>query len=270
MGHLVARLNKGDLEMSPNQWTWLALLLTAVLPASAQASEVYFVVLFGSQRSLLNRPNYSHTFATFVKMTGPGAGFDPTQPHWIECFTISWLPATGDIFSLRRHPECGRNWDFEETMQLVQEQKQEVAMWGPYQIQPELFCRAVAQFIHLENDSVRFKAWDTGFPAEKVSNCIHAVGDLAGDTARTMRNNMTGWGNPASYFVTLSLWPWLIDPNVTHPWVADDLGLGRYCLIPRDLSSYPPGCFLQRHTLAIFHPDLLKVREDIIAKQRHF
>jgi len=227
--------------MNRKPWPWLALLLSLALPAGARAGEVFFVVIFGSQRPRLNQPNYSHTFATFVKMTSAGRGFDPNKPHWIECFTISWMPATGDIMWVRPLPECGRNWTFDETMQQVQSGNEQVAMWGPYQIQPELFYRAVAQFIHLENDRVFYKALDIGYPAERVSNCFQAVGDLTGDTARTLRNAMTGWGERASYFVALSLRPWFINPERTHYWVADELGLGRYALTPRDLRSDPPG-----------------------------
>ena len=51
----------------------LLLLALALLPAAARAGEAHYVIVFGSQQ-IPNRPNYAHTFATFVRATWPGDG----------------------------------------------------------------------------------------------------------------------------------------------------------------------------------------------------
>src|SRR3954454_23392353 len=82
-------------DMSPRRTkrplpSLLAAALLFCLPASAGAAEACYLLMFGAQRVPSN-PNYSHTFATFVKATWPeprrGSAFPRLEEH-----TISWLP----------------------------------------------------------------------------------------------------------------------------------------------------------------------------------
>ena len=53
----------------------LAVLLVLVCPGIGRAGEDYFLLMYGSQR-IPNNPNYSHSFATFVRVryNGPQPG----------------------------------------------------------------------------------------------------------------------------------------------------------------------------------------------------
>src|SRR5262249_8622396 len=160
------------------------------------------------QRPGFNHPTYTHSFATFVRVTDAA---DRAGLHDLECVTISWFPADGEVHLHRLHPECGRNLGLHKTLQLMLCSGDRVSLWGPYAIDPELYERACAQRAYLESGAVRYKAVDSLYPSARVSNCIHALGDLGKETA-SLRITSTGWGEPASYYIGLRLRPWIINP----------------------------------------------------------
>src|SRR5687768_721274 len=59
---------------------------------TAPPGERYFILVFGSQQTP-NRPKYSHSWATVVKV----AGCDRYEGRTIEPHTISWMPASLNI-----------------------------------------------------------------------------------------------------------------------------------------------------------------------------
>src|SRR5262249_35989813 len=91
---------------------------------------------------------------------------------------------------------------------------------------------------HLECGAVRYKAIDTGFPCDRVSNCIHAISDISGRQA-ALRIGTAGWGDSGSYFAALSLGQWIIQPHVTHEWLIPALGLSCQPVIRRDIDTNP-------------------------------
>jgi hypothetical protein len=200
-----------------------------------------------------NPPAESHSFGTFVKATGDGQQPERFQ---VDSFTVSWLPQGGDV-SMFRLPEAGRNYDLQSTLAVARQHGLEVSMWGPYQIAPDLYQRAVKRVMELESGRVRYKALDTGFPAARVSNCIHALSDISFNKKR-LRLGSPSWGDPASYFITQSFRPWIIDENRTHDWLLAPLGLADQPLIRRDLSGNPEEKPVQRAIQNAAHSHLLK------------
>jgi hypothetical protein len=232
-----------------------AALLTALFAGSAPAAESYYMLVFGSQLPTLNRPNHTHSFAAFVRATGPGCG-----PQCVAgCYTISWMPRTLEIRTHRLLPECGVNLDLHATLRWALHDCQRVSVWGPYQIRKELFDQALRQVARLQSGEVRYKAVDTGHPTRRVSNCFHALSDLAVEAPR-LRVGTPGWGESASYFVALTLSPWILDPGQTHDWVLDRLGLGCFPLVRRDLSRSPTENPLLRAVESVTHRALLRLR----------
>jgi hypothetical protein len=211
-------------------------LVFALAAKPAQAMEAYYMAIFASEREPLALPEFVHTFGTFARVTDQGP---PGAPGLrIDTFTISWMPQTLTIRLARVLPECGANLDLPTTLQWARERKLCVSMWGPYQIDRCLYERALAQKAHLESGSVRYKAIDTGYPAREVSNCIHAMSDLAFDAPR-LRAGSLSWGNAASYFVALALYPEIINPQQTHDWLLGPMGLLGQPLVRRDLDHSP-------------------------------
>jgi hypothetical protein len=236
---------------------WGLGLLLLALANPVQADEAYFMLVFGSQRPV-NLPRHTHTFATFVKATWTGPGCSPPQ---IQAWTISWLPCTLNIEWYRLRPECGINLDLQSTLRWARADDQRISLWGPYQIQKELFDRALSQVAHLQNGTAAYKAVDTGYPADQVSNCTHAVGDLVPDSRIYL--GVRSWGDSASYFVTLSLAPWIIDSCRIHDWILPQLGLGDCPLVRRGLERIPTRNPLLRSWQRLAHPILIRNRDQL-------
>ncbi len=206
----------------------LALLCVGWVGPSARAGEAYYVFMFGSQRTP-NNPNYSHTWATFVRVTWPGDG-PLCGPAHFEAHTISWLPANGVVRINALLPECGRNFGLHETIRHSLDNCERVSLWGPFPIEGCLFRRALARKAQLEGGGVRYKADDTARGSDRVSNCIHAVSQIVGGLR--VRVLSPGWGEVASYAVLLRMRPWILD-ECPHHWLSASLGLGGFPIIYR-------------------------------------
>ena len=204
-------------------------LLALPLPEVARAGEAHYLLVFASQR-VPNNPNYSHTFATFVRASWPGDGPCPRCPT-LEARTISWLPRSLVVRTLALLPECGRNLGLHETLRYVLASEERVSLWGPYRIDAALYRRALRQAALLESGWVLYKANDMGYYSDDVSNCVHAVSSLA--DGHRLRFGIPVWGEVASCRVLNELSPWVLDRGRVCPWVGCALGLGRYPIIYR-------------------------------------
>jgi hypothetical protein len=209
----------------------LAVLLNLGTAADrARAGEACYLLMFGSQQ-VPNDPNYSHTFATFVRATWPGNGPCTKAPR-LEARTISWLPANGKIRTAALLPEEGRNYRLDETLRYVLGNDERVSLWGPYRIDPEVYGLAVRQADYLESGEVLYKSIDAFHRSCRVSNCIHAVSTVVEGSRVIVLS--PGWGEVASYAVLERFMPYVIEPDQVHPWVGSALGLDAYPLIYRD------------------------------------
>lgn len=210
------------------------LLCLALFTASPSTKSVenkaerHYMVVFSSQRTPRN-PNFSHTFATFVRV-----GIDGS----IQQQTISWLPEKMPVRVQAALSERGRNYGLDETIQAMQAAGERVSAWGPYEIRSELFNRATVQIEHLNSGAVRYKAFDGFHRTDRVSNCIHAVSAIS--RGHRLRVLSPGWGDTASYFVLGTLEPWIVNPHETHDWVAKGLGLDSYSIAYRKTFERSP------------------------------
>src|SRR5438105_15741063 len=92
----------------------LLALLVVSLTSQVRGGEEYYLLMFSAQR-VPNQPNYSHSFATFVKASWEGSGPCPTDAA-LEAHTISWLPANLHVRTLAPRAECGHNFDVHTTL----------------------------------------------------------------------------------------------------------------------------------------------------------
>jgi hypothetical protein len=195
-------------------------LLGAVFCQPARADESYFMIVYAAQRTP-NVPRFTHTFATFVKVTGEGAD---TAKYKVEEHTISWIAKTLDIVVARARPEPGVNLTLADSRKLAATLDEQVTMWGPFEIKKELYDRALKQIERLESGKVQYKAVDGRFRPE-ASNCIHAVSDIDVDDGALQAG--TAFGNEASQLVAEHLRRWIIQPEKTHAWISERLGLDK-------------------------------------------
>ncbi|MBI1917665.1 MAG: hypothetical protein HYS12_23465 [Planctomycetes bacterium] len=172
-------------------------------------------------------PRYSHSFAAFVELTDCGSGQPVLRSH-----VISWLPQSLDIRLFTLFPEPGVNLGLQATLRYVLDNGERVSMWGPYRIEKELYDRAMARIQELESGSVQYKTIDTGYSPARVSNCIHAIGEIVGGAR--VRVASPGWGETASYALLLRMERWILDDRKEHPWIEETLGLNDYPIIRRD------------------------------------
>jgi hypothetical protein len=211
----------------------LPVLFALVAAAPAAAQERYFVMVFGAQKSLVT-PQYTHSWAMFVRTCGPCLG-----DAELDYFTISWLSQRMVVEVKRLRPEPGANLDNDTTMAWCRENNMRVSMWGPFEINRDLWVRAQKRVDRLESGEIQYRALDTGRPYDGKSNCIHAIADPE-VTGRLRGNFVTAltWGEPASRIITLSLRHEMIDPRTTHPEIADRL-LGDWPVTRRDFGRFP-------------------------------
>jgi hypothetical protein len=196
------------------------LFAVASAPSRAQeTNESYYMTIFSAQANSRD-PRRTHSFATFVKAIGTG---DAAKNSPIEIHTISWMPQSLEIVILRRRPEPGVNLDLESSLRWAASKNLRVSMWGPYQINKELYDRAVEQETRLNSGLVLYKAIDRRFRPGTASNCIHAVADL--DMDNGLLHSGQGRGDAASRQVAQHLNRWIINPEQRHTWVASRLGL---------------------------------------------
>lgn len=200
----------------------MAIVLLSAPPA--HATDQYFLLMFGSQRTPVN-PNYSHTFATFVKVkSAPQASISETH-------TVSWLPANMKVRIGALLPEPGHNFDLHTTLAMANATQQRVSLWGPYPIHPEAYDRALLRIRELESGTVKYKANDMLRRDQRVANCIHAVSAIPNGPRLVVVS--PGWGESASFFVLQEFEPWLLSKQPV-PWVGSALGLDDYPIIYRE------------------------------------
>jgi hypothetical protein len=211
----------------------LALVLLLALGSRARATEreAYYLLVFGAQR-LPNNPDYSHSFATFVRAVWPDRG-----PPRLEAHTISWLPSNLCVRPLAPLPEDGVNLDLEQSLRLALGNDERVSMWGPFQICREVYLAAIARIGVLQSGQILYKAVDFGYPGDRVNNCIHAVSSVV--DGHRLHIAPLCCGETASFRLVHVLTPWILDPHTIHPWVGKALGLGRYPIIYRLPDEHP-------------------------------
>jgi hypothetical protein len=196
-------------------------LFAFLLPAAGriQAAEHYYLMVFASQAQP-DLARTAHTFATFVKSSDDG----DTQTPNLESHTVSWMPANL-VITPRLRPEPGKNLTLAETLEWARKEGARVTVWGPYEIQRELFQRALQQIARLNSGTLAYRMIDGRLRAASASNCIHAVCDLAPGAPLTTG---AAYGEEASALVAQHLKRWALNPERTYDWLIDRLGLSQY------------------------------------------
>jgi hypothetical protein len=188
----------------------------------------HYLLVFGAD-SCPKRARFSHTWATIVQATPDDQS---ANGYRLESQTISWMPASLRIRPLALRPERGVNLSLGATLNDCFCKGERVALWGPYEFDPEpppgIWARVQTQIARLNSACMLYKALDpdTGSRSKYVSNCIHAVTDLDPHLPRPAYNELRDFGLDASrHLIRIIASRHDIDPDITHSWVADALGL---------------------------------------------
>jgi hypothetical protein len=190
------------------------------------------MMLFSAQRAF-NLPKYTHTFATFVKTMSQE---ENDELSTFESHTISWLAARMKVSLFRIFPEPGANLSLQTSLQWALSVQARISMWGPFQIQPALYDKALVQKARLESGTLQYKVFDPGYRPHTACSCIHGVCDI--DRERGPLWTWFRYGESASRYIARYFLPWMIDPHQNHRWVSDRLGLAAYPIIHRQLPAW--------------------------------
>ncbi len=186
----------------------------------------FYLMLFGSH-DLAHRPAHTHTWATLVRATEqPGAA------PLLETHTISWLPTKLDINTLSLRIEPGVNVDLHATIRNSLRTRQDIAMWGPYEVWHGFAHRFLTQKEFLDSGVVGYQCIDNIGEAGwtgRGCDCIHAITDMDPVYPR-WRYPLAFYGKPATANLVRRLMhsPIFIDPPLTHDWLMAQLGLCEY------------------------------------------
>jgi hypothetical protein len=100
-------------------------------------------------------------------------------------------------------------------------------MWGPYEIQPQLYRRFLMQKAFMESGRVGYQCIDTRGAGANGSgcDCIHAITDMDPDFQRNYYR-LTRFGQAGSEFIVRQLFERnLLVTEETHSWLEGPLGL---------------------------------------------
>ena len=187
----------------------------------------HYLVVYGSQKPS-RQPADTHTWATLVTTSDdPGS----PEPAVVE-ETISWLPVELPIRALSRRVAPGRNYGLHETVRYMLDTKQDLALWGPYEVWHGLAHRFRVQKAFLEGGTVGYQCIDSRGEAARDGNgcdCIHAITDM--DPAYPRAGYpllLYGQSGSARLVRRLMHSPVTIGAPATHDWILPRLGLTEY------------------------------------------
>jgi Na+-translocating ferredoxin:NAD+ oxidoreductase RnfD subunit len=151
-------------DLEPNKYHKI------ILPSGTIAKsqdEKHFMVLFSYDHSVI--PGWSpHSFAHFYNKKG-------------ESFTISWLPKSSpsDVKVFSDAVE-GKNYSLKETLDFARETNKEVRLSGKFEIQKDLFEKALSFKKTLESGLIKYQVYKNTREGEgRALHCVHAISDLA-------------------------------------------------------------------------------------------
>jgi hypothetical protein len=211
--------------------------------------ERFYLLLFGSN-DMARRPARTHTWATLVRTAEPPGHAPSIQ----ESHTISWLPTKLDIDALSFRIEPGANVDLHGTIRNAQRTRQDIALWGPYEVWHGFAHRFLIQKAFLDSGAVGYQCIDTVGEAARTGlgcDCIHAITDMDPVYSR-WRYPLFLYGKPATANVVRRSMqsPIFIDPPRTHDWLIPALGLCAYDIERRQYrgrvvphETVPPSAF---------------------------
>ncbi|HEY4282033.1 MAG TPA: hypothetical protein VGM62_03145 [Chthoniobacterales bacterium] len=176
--------------------------ISARLGEGLNTRERYFIIPFAYE-DRGNHPELSHSFISVIRVFAdnkqteltPGLPTRTYKDRKFEAFTISWLPAdfmenphlcVFDAPGARLFPKqnkCpispGRNFSLQETIKLAVDDKDAVAMWGPYEITKPGFDAGVRRKNLLDSGKIKYRADDRLLRKDKIAiSCFHAMAGL--------------------------------------------------------------------------------------------
>jgi hypothetical protein len=207
---------------------WVSVLTLAFGSRTIAADDTYYLTLFTAEATPY-RPEKTHTFLAITKIPGNGGV--------VETREMSWLPATLNVRGIALRPEKGVNLSVADTFAVCQRDSMRVSVWGPYQIQPELYTRLCNQITRLEGGKIKYKGADTFQPSFHAMNCYHAMWNISHPMKKFVGPFTSG---DATGGKTVHLWrEWIISPEQTHDEILKVIGVEQQEMVRRNHDYWP-------------------------------
>lgn len=196
------------------------------------APDRFFLFVFASQ-SMPKTPKYSHTWAVMIYQRAGTI---------VDVSTISWMPADLQIKPMRLSVEPGVNESYEGAIQrILDESRQRISLWGPYEAQPALYERFLAQKSFLESGAFGYQCIDcVGEAANRQNggNCTHALRPLHGFA---LGDVLEQYGDKSGEYITRSIVRSGLAFPVPHEseWLMTGLGIQSLPLVRRTATADP-------------------------------
>lgn len=209
--------------------TIATLVCSSAALAQTGGAEHYYLTLFGGQ-SVPYRTRYTHTWATFIKVSPAADGSLAVQAE-----TISWMPATLRIRPLALRPEPGVNLTLGQTFAWAGSVNGRVSVAGPFEIDSDRYARLVVRKGELESGATAYRAIGGLTRDSAVSNCGQSFPRASPVVGRrflepTPQPGEHGMTRLAARYVRAGAF---VDPSVTHDWLLPVVGVPHGSVVHR-------------------------------------
>ncbi len=206
----------------------LSIVVACAAGPDVSAADDYYFTLFTAEATPY-RSEKTHTFLAITRI--------PQDSGVVETREMSWLPATLHVRGIALRPEKGVNLSVADTLAVCRRDNMRVSVWGPYQIQPELYNRLSNQITRLETGKIKYKGADTFQPSFHAMNCYHAIWNISNPfqkfTGPFTSGDTTG-GKTVHLFRQ-----WIITPEQTHDDILKVIGVDQEVLTRRSHDYWP-------------------------------
>jgi len=199
-------------------------------------SERFYLLLFTAQDAV-KLPRETHTWAVMARVV---------DGRITETPSISWLPSDLKIKPLVLHVESGSNFSFDHTIHwTLTTTRQRIAIWGPYDADPQLYDRFTTRKTELESGAIGYQCLDfLGEAAARRNgvNCVHALTPIG---SRGPGEALQPYGHSSGLYISQTLERrGLVAPySPSNDWLLSALGLDR---VPLDRRSEPAAVIAAR------------------------
>ncbi len=194
---------------------------------SIHADEKYFLTIFAAE-TVPFEPRKTHTFVVVHRVGQEGL---------LEQSHISWFPQSRTLRGLTLIPEPGINLTIEETFAHCRKFNMVIAVWGPYEIKPEIYFYIVCQRKKLDSGYIKYKPTETFYPSSVAVNCYHAIWQPIAPCRKLSGAFNCGHTSGATTVALFSRW--IMNPEITYDRLLETMIPPEQPLIRRGFDDRP-------------------------------
>jgi len=206
-------------------------------PAESQSdsqigpNDLLLLAVFSSEGSP-KVPNVTHNWGVALRVER-----NDDERRIAATHTISWMPETLNIPTLRIWNMRGVNLTCEQSFAHAVRTGQRITLWGVYEIDVETYEKFLRQHARINSGRFGYQCLDTIGEAGRYRNgmnCIHAFADFANLMPRpNVARQPYGDESAALIAQRLLLRGHVVDLNADHTWVVEEAKWNRWSIARR-------------------------------------